>query len=323
MRTTTALLASVLLATVSCNGGVTDGGGGSAATGSSGDTGATGATGATTGATGSASSSSGGGGDSVTLAMDPFTVPPGAEVYMCQNFANPFGGEDAQVASFESHMAKGSHHLLVFYKDGATDSAAKSCSGLEFAPTPYSTQLPDDSLDFPAGVAALIPKTTGLRLQSHYLNVTAAPITAHVEVTFHRAPAGTVTQQAGILFVVQPKFDVPPLTTQVVTYDCPIPQDMNVVKAGSHMHKHGTDFTATVAGNELFHTTTWDDPAPAKFSPPRALKMGDPMHFACTFKNSDPMNHLQFGESANTNEMCIFVGAFYPVPAGQATITCQ
>ena len=312
MRTPTALLASILLATVSCNGTVTDGGGGGTTTGSAQ---------VTSGVSGTSTGTAGGGG-TVTLTMDSFTVPAGGEVYMCQNFANPFGGGDAQVAEFESHMAKGSHHLLVFYKDGATNSAAKSCSGLEFAATPYSTQLPDDSLAFPTGVAALIPKATGLRLQSHYLNVTSAPITAHVEVTFHLAAPGTVMQQAGVLFVVQPKFSVPAHQTLAVNYDCAIPQDMNVIKAGSHMHKHGTDFVATVAGNELLHTTTWDDPAPAIFNPPRALKMGDPLHFTCTFKN-DGMIPLTFGESASTNEMCIFVGAFYPVPAGTATITCQ
>jgi hypothetical protein len=319
MRITTIVLASTLLATAACNGTVSEGTGGSGATGSApASSGAGDTTGTATG-----SSSSGGGGDTVTLTMDAFTVDPGAEVYKCQNFANPFGGADAEVTTFESHMAKGSHHLLLFYKPGATDSALEDCSGLEFAATPYSTQLPDDALEFPAGVAALVPKTTGLRLQSHYLNVTSTPITAHVEVTFHLAASGTVTQQAGVLFVVSDmNFSIPPGATQVVTKNCPIPQDMNLIKAGSHMHKHGLDFLATAAGNELLHTTTWDDPAPTKFNPPRVLHKGDPLDFACKFFNNDPVNSLTFGESASTNEMCIFVGSFYPAPAGQATLSC-
>ena len=57
----------------------------------------------------------------ITLTMSPFVVPAGGEVYKCQNFANPFGGADTEVTAFESHMTKGSHHLLLFYKPGATE----------------------------------------------------------------------------------------------------------------------------------------------------------------------------------------------------------
>src|SRR5262245_43511942 len=60
-------------------------------------------------------------GDTVTLSMTPFVVPSGGEVYKCQNFANPFVGQDANVTKFESHMTPGSHHLLLFYRPAATD----------------------------------------------------------------------------------------------------------------------------------------------------------------------------------------------------------
>ena len=50
-----------------------------------------------------------------------------------------------------------------------------------------------------------------------------------------------------------------------------------------------------------------------------ALKQGDPLHFACSFTNNGTAP-LTFGESALTDEMCIFTASFYPAPAGQATI---
>jgi hypothetical protein len=219
-------------------------------------------------------------------------------------------------------MTPGSHHLLLFYKQGATNTNLADCSGLEFAATPYSTQLPDDSLAFPDGVAALVPAGEGFRIQSHYLNTTQNQITAHVEVTLHPAVPGTVTQHAGILFVVEPQINVPPQSTKTIKHDCSIPVDMNVMKASSHMHQHGTNFLATAAGSTLYQTTTWNDPSPAEFDPPRQLHAGDPLHFECTFVNNGNTT-LTFGESAQTNEMCIFVGAFYPVPDGQVTVTCQ
>src|SRR5262245_17633829 len=81
-------------------------------------------------------------GGSITLTMDSFQVEPGTEAYRCQNFANPFG-EDFDVKRWESHMTPGSHHLLVFYKTGATSTPIETCSGLEFSSMAYGAQTPD------------------------------------------------------------------------------------------------------------------------------------------------------------------------------------
>lgn len=271
----------------------------------------------TVSSTGSGTSS----GQTVTIEMEAFDVPPGGEVYKCQNFANPFGG-DAEVSAFESHMTGGSHHLLMFYEDDAADGPLEDCSGLEFGPTPYSTQLPDDSVVFPTGVAAAIPATKGIRLQSHYLNTSSETITAHVKMVYQLAAPGTVKDHAGVLFIVQPFIIVQPNSTKEVKYDCNVPQDMSVIKTASHMHKHGTKFTSTVAGEVFYETDSWDHPVPALFDPPMKLNAGDPLHFGCTFVNNSP-NTLTFGESAESNEMCILVASFFPAPADDPTIGCK
>jgi hypothetical protein len=274
--------------------------------------------------TGSTSTSSGTGtttGSAVTLTLDAFTVQPGSEVYYCQNFTNPFGGMDTEVAGFESHMSAGSHHLLLFYKDNITaDGPLETCSGLEFAATPYGAQTPDASLTFPPGVAALVPGSSGLRLQAHYLNTTPNAIDAHVEVTMHLAAPGSVKSQAGVLFVPDTNFMVAPYSQAVVSEDCAIPVDMSLLGASSHMHRHGINFVATIAGSTVYQTTTWSEPKPQPFDPPMAIHAGDSLHFACTFDNTSGASALVFGESALTNEMCIFSAAFYPTPPGKATI---
>jgi len=91
----------------------------------------------------------------ITLTMSPFVVPAGGEVYRCQDFANPFGGEGAFDA-IESHLTAGSHHLFVFYRDGLTNGPVEECSGLEFSPGPFATQLRDERLDYPPGIAAMV-----------------------------------------------------------------------------------------------------------------------------------------------------------------------
>jgi hypothetical protein len=141
-------------------------------------------------------------------------------------------------------------------------------------------------------------------------------------MTFHLAAPGTVTDHAGVMFVVQPFINVQPNSTKDVKYSCLLPQDMSVIKTASHMHKHGAKFVSTVAGAPFYETDSWDHPAPAIFDPPRKLNGGDLLKFTCTFVNNSP-NTLTFGESAETNEMCILVASFFPAPEGDPTITCQ
>jgi hypothetical protein len=201
------------------------------------------------------------GGDTIVLQMTPFTVAPGQEVYKCQNFANPVGA-DFDVRSFASHMTPGSHHMLAFYEPGLADGPLEDCSGLEFAATPYGSQLPDDSVTFPPGVAALVKQGTGIRIQSHYLNATLQPINAQVTLTIHLAAPGTITQHAGVAFFVNDKFSIPPGGQPVTSSKtCNIPVPLKLIRASSHMHQHATHFIATGSAGTIYETNQWSDPA--------------------------------------------------------------
>src|SRR5262245_36419332 len=79
--------------------------------------------------------------DSATFTMSSFTVAPQDEVYWYQDFANPFGGRDAEVVAFEAHMSPGSHHMLVFYEDNVSNGGALSRgNGFMFGATPFGSQ---------------------------------------------------------------------------------------------------------------------------------------------------------------------------------------
>ena len=167
------------------------GGGGTGGTGGGGGSGGTGGTG-------------GGGGSSdpnvVTIQTQPFNVPPGGEVFMCQDFANPFGGVDTEVSQIDSDMTPGSHHMLLFFQPNATDSAVAACDPLQFSTMLFGAQMPHTMLPYPAGVAALVKGTQGFHMQMHYLNATQNAITAQVTIQFTKATPGTITQHAGVFF---------------------------------------------------------------------------------------------------------------------------
>ena len=320
-----ARFALALFLVAGCGSSNNGGGGGSGGTGGGGSGGSGGGSGGSGGG-GSGGGGGGGGvtmnGDSVTFTMAPFTVPVKGEIYKCQEFANPWGA-DTEISVFESHMTAGSHHLLVFYKAGVANGPLVDCSGLEFAATPYGSQRPDDSVAFPDKVAALVPAGQGFRLQVHYLNASPGEISPTVTVTMKKATPGTITDHAGVFFFINNNISIDSDgQPHSLSKTCTIPTNMNVLLAASHMHKHATDFVAkTGAGATLYATQDWSEPTPATFAPPLQLAAGTKVTFTCTWVNNTG-KMLTFGESADTNEMCIFDGQFYPIQGTQNIIPC-
>jgi hypothetical protein len=252
-----------------------------------------------------------------TIALDHFVVAPGAERYACQDFANPFGGAAASIHQFASHMTPGSHHLLLFYKAGAADSPLADCSGLEFAPGPYGSQRHDDAIAYPDGVAAVVAPGDGFRVQAHYLNASPAPLDVSVTIQLSRVDDATVRDHAAVLFFSNAAIDVPAGQSGVVVQKtCTLPFAVQLLQATGHMHQHGRSFVATAGGATVFSSTSYSDVAPALFAPPLALPAGSAITFACTYDNADGTAPLHFGDSARTDEMCIFTAQFYPAPFG-------
>jgi hypothetical protein len=246
---------------------------------------------------------------------------------MCQDFANPFGGADAEIQEIESDMTPGSHHMLLFYETAAANSgAATPCDALQFNALPYGAQSPHNSVTFPSGVAALVKGAFGFHMQMHYLNATTSTLKAQVTVKFHRAMPGTVTQHAGVFFFNNVSgISVPGGKTMDATQSCYFSHDVNVVYATAHTHRFTNSFSAGIGGNVVYSTTSWDASPNQNYAPPLAIKAGAPVTWTCNITNpsSDPANVLTFGESALANDMCIFDGQYYPADDTNPTVDCM
>jgi hypothetical protein len=84
------------------------------------------------------------------------------------------------------------------------------------------------------------------------------------------------------------------------------------------MHRHAVGFTSSTSdGRMLFETKDWEGPRPASFDPPMDIAAGTTITWSCSFQN-DTGKTLGFGESASTNEMCIFNGIYFPSPDGSS-----
>jgi hypothetical protein len=262
------------------------------------------------------------GASEIVLQTTPFTLNPGEEAFKCQNFANKVN-KNVAVVQIASTMPRGSHHMYVFDDpmfNGDTNTV-ETCSGTEFHDYLLLTQAPQETQKYPAGVGRNLPGNYGFRILMHYLNAGSDPIQASVEAKLAYVDTTQVAHLAAQMELNQGILSVPPgESTQSHTYA--VPYDLSVFYTISHMHKQGVHFIAkTNAGTTLYETTTWDEPTPKLYDPPVVIPANTIITYSCDYKNGTGMT-LTFGQSAQTNEMCIFFSQFYSTqsssPQGQA-----
>lgn len=262
------------------------------------------------------------GADDRVVDLPQFSLQPGEEKILCAYV--PPDNVERYVNRFTTDMTPGSHHLIVFRvpATGGPATGPEPCNnGLPVGMLP-GAQEPHTELPLPPGIAYRVGAGEGLYFQMHYINATPAPITAHVTYRMGTIAKGSVKELAGELFYSMWNLKVPTgKSTQEQT--CKAPYDMNLTLATGHMHKHGLTFDAAVNGQPVYHTSDWDSPQWKDFpAPGYQVKQGDAIHWACNFDNETGAI-LKFGDSAEKNEMCIFVGLFWPAPNSETLFVCQ
>jgi hypothetical protein len=255
-------------------------------------------------------------------------IGAGVETQKCVYVAMPADRGVIAVPSAESHYTPGSHHFLV-YRTGKTEvpeggGEIHECGAAELINdlqgTYYEAQRPDDSRTLPDGVAHLFQPGEVLLLTSHYLNTTEEDIDASMTFTLHTIDAGDVDQEAGSIFFYNYNIALPPNSQTTVRRTCPIPEEMNLAILWSHMHWRGTGFRAKTDDaaivdriGDLYDSETWNEPPPRDFpnDPPVTLHAGATVTYECDFSNDTAETVVQ-GPSAETNEMCILHGMYWP-----------
>jgi hypothetical protein len=253
--------------------------------------------------------------ETLTVTTDFFDVPPGNDIYRCQNVRNPFGGRDVDVIYSESFMAAGSHHMFVFKQENGGAGPVVDCNGVEFKPYIHSAQTPQAVSSYPPGVGRYITAGEDLRFAVHYLNPGDTTIRAQVVLNVHYVDSTRVTAHAAEIFLNDISVRVP-VGTSTWTKSFSVPYDIKILGGVSHMHKRGVGFSATVDdGRVIYQGTDWDEPTPSSFPDGLDIRQGQRINWACTYQNNTGRT-MTFGERAEQDEMCIFSGVYYPAPGG-------
>lgn len=260
----------------------------------------------------------------VTLTMDPFEVAAGAEVFMCQQFANPFG-RDVDLIWIDG-AASPTSIFYVFSMDPAaqqTESTSLSnCvgQGLEFHPTPFVAQQPHWTVSYPDPTMGYpLPAANALMLDAHYLNVRTSPVKGQATVTLCDAKPGVVTTHVGTLFLYNRSFSLPPtpMSNPVTVTDTftpsagQLPSRYFIHSAWGFMTSTGLDMQATTGDGGFYDQTGASSPSVHLVEPALPMTGTQPISWSCKFYN-DTSQTLSWGDSVISNAWCLFMAGYHP-----------
>jgi hypothetical protein len=275
--------------------------------------------------------------DAVRLHMGPIELPAGTEETLCVVAMLPTT-VDIDVVQIDARQSL-THHVILYREsvDAVPTSAPAPCTPLDIlggnrAPL-FIGETPDASMRLPPGVAYKLSAAAPYRIEGHFLNASTKPAVADAEIILSPAPPGEKTQEADMIFLnavtqLDKSYDgikggLPPgKTTTIDPGFWALPPDMLGSKffaLTSHEHHLGTDFvitksrSATDAGAMLYRSTDWQHPPFLQYpdDAPLTFAAGEGFRWVCTF-NNNTSSYVKFGQSAQTNEMCILWGYYYP-----------
>ncbi len=266
------------------------------------------------------------------------TLQPGEETTYCYYFRTS-NTESLAINKWKSVMTAGSHHMIMF-TTGATDlmppgtvSATNCGFGMSAQNAPvwtYSTQTAESEITLPgddgAGnpLAQVIPPNTAGFLQMHYWNSTDNPLTAHVTVNAEALAANASFTRTAPFITYDGDINIAPgASTHKETTTCNTPAGAKFWLLSTHAHKQATSTRVKngmpASDNVAFESNDWEHPGAARWmTSPFYTFAGDKMTIECTYNN--PGNaYIREGDSAETDEMCMASGYFFPATA---PVTC-
>lgn len=262
-----------------------------------------------------------------TIESSDITVMPGEEFTKCFYFTTP-NTEKVVVHKWESNMTPGSHHMIMFRSisgNQPADGTVDDCNGDVAIPI-YGTQIAHEEINFPDDdghgqpLAQELFQTKGY-FQMHYFNSGEEPVVAKVSVSAY-ALIPELAQSVGNYtktdLVATYNNDIriePHAMNKVVTATCPAPGDSQIWQMSTHSHKQSMHTEVKDGAAMVFQSDDWEHPGDRRWSAPdfHTFASGE-MTWSCTYTNlGENMDRtITAGQSAQTDEMCMMTGYYFP-----------
>jgi hypothetical protein len=259
------------------------------------------------------------------------TLQPGEENTFCFYFHTP-NTATAAIGKWVSDMAPGSHHMIYFTNLTGTqpaDGTIDDCGlGGNVAPLPvYGTQIPHEEVVFPTDdgngkplAQNIDPNTPGF-FQMHYLNGTDAPLTAHVTLKAFALAEGTIYTRTDLFGTYNNDIEIAPHATGVtVSATCDTVAG-KFWSMSTHSHKQSVATSVADGSSMVFTSTDWEHPGVERFDP-TFYQFSSKLTWSCTYDNvgSNADSTIRAGQSAQTDEMCMATGYYFPATGPKGCI---
>jgi hypothetical protein len=171
----------------------------------------------------------------------------------------------------------------------------------------------DDGMGKP--LAQEIPAGSQGYFQMHYLNTSDTALTVDVTLSAYALKPGTVYTKTDLFATYNNDISIPPgATNYTVSATC----DTVLGKfwsMSSHSHKQSVATAIAEDGNMVFQSTDWEHPGSQEWRAPSFYQFqSGHLTWSCTYNNTgtNAANTIVAGPSAQTNEMCMATGYFFP-----------
>lgn len=267
--------------------------------------------------------------DATTHYEFTFTTHAGEETHWCQYARMPQGDGQEVVVTGYTWDWQNMHHWAL-YRTTADLPANVSFDepfdcfapgGMKYA-APASLVLgagAHGSQAFPAGTGFGFKPGEVVIFQAHTLNTTSADVEAKMDIGVDTAPPKDVEHRLGLVQFYDPFIVVPAHMAAKAQMRCKVPEDMTIVQGTTHEHTRGKKVSvfldppgAAPATTPFLESTDWEHPTVN--AGPLSVAKGSYLRTLCDYQG-DGHDVIQ-GQTKQDNEMCMFIGYYYPVLEG-------
>jgi len=236
-------------------------------------------------------------------------IEAGAEKMYCYYTSNALG--ELAIHNLDVLQGQYGHHMvLVTTTEPMPDGTLEDCSDVADMAKFRAFIIPVG--EPPAGYAVDVPAGHQYVLQFHYVNAGDAPILVRDVARLQKIPVESVTTWLASLATADLRLTIPPGGGNQ-TFDCTVPEDVDLLLLGGHMHENGTKITIDIgATTDSLENMYLVDPWKPVYrdSPPVSLFFQTPYHLAA---GTVVRTHCEFTNAGTTPlefpaEMCTAFG---------------
>jgi hypothetical protein len=255
------------------------------------------------------------------LVSPDIDIDPGQEVTYCWYFRTT-NQKPLAIKHWQSTMTPGSHHLILYTSKTdvypppflTTDCVGQGTGAGVWM---YAAQNAVEELKLPAddGTGKPLAMEIGMNqsgfLQMHYNNRSDQVIKAHVEVSAYALAEGTAYTKTAAFVTYNDKINIPiGAVGDVETMSCNVPAANKFWLMTTHAHKRAVHTSVKDGATVVFESNDWEHPGAKQLAPFYQFSSGK-LTYECTYNNTSS-RVIMAGPSAQTDEMCMASGYFFP-----------